>query len=121
MNTKRRKTIFAVLLILWTAFVLYGSLAPGDELPVRNWWADIPYFDKIAHFGFYFVEMVILLFLFDLRGLRQLWALAAILLFSGTIEILQPIYFGRSGDLYDLITNLLGAMFGIVAVRLIRK
>lgn len=119
MDTRRRKTIFIVLFILWTVFVLYASLAPGDELPVQNWWDRIPYFDKIVHFGFYFVEMVILLFLFDLKGLRQLWALAGILMFSGAVEIVQP-FFGRSKDVYDLAANLLGALSAVVAVRLVR-
>lgn len=121
MNTGHRKIIFAVLFVIWTVFVLYGSLAPGDDLPGRNWWEKIPYFDKIVHFGFYFVEMVIIAFLFNLRGLKQLWGVLGILLFSGMIEIIQPLYFDRSGDLYDLTANMLGALCGLIGVKLIRK
>ncbi len=121
MNAKYQKPIFVFLFVVWTIFILYGSLAPSDELPVKNWWADIPYFDKIVHFGFYFVEMVIISFLFNLRRLKLLWGIIAILLFSGAIECFQPLYFNRSGNLYDLIANMLGALCGLIAVKLIRK
>ncbi|MFQ8805140.1 MAG: hypothetical protein ACLR8Y_08685 [Alistipes indistinctus] len=54
MHKPRYKFVLTLLLVLWTAGVLYGSLAPGDDLPPAGWLAMIPYFDKVVHFGFYF-------------------------------------------------------------------
>lgn len=48
MRKRRSKytTVLNVLLGLWTVGVLYGSLAPGDDLPSAGWFDWIPYFDK---------------------------------------------------------------------------
>ncbi len=45
-------TVLNVLLGLWTVGVLYGSLAPGDDMPSAGWFDWIPYFDKVVHWGF---------------------------------------------------------------------
>ena len=49
MHKPRYKFVLTLLLVLWTAGVLYGSLAPGDDLPPAGWLAMIPYFDKVVH------------------------------------------------------------------------
>ena len=43
MHKPRYKFVLTLLLVLWTAGVLYGSLAPGDDLPPAGWLAMIPY------------------------------------------------------------------------------
>ena len=58
MHKPHYKFVLTLLLVLWTAGVLYGSLAPGDDLPPAGWLAMIPYFDKVVHFGFYFWDFV---------------------------------------------------------------
>ena len=61
MHKPRYKFVLILLLVLWTAGVLYGSLAPGDDLPPAGWLAMIPYFYKVVHVGFYFGETLLVL------------------------------------------------------------
>ena len=89
MHKPRYKFVLTLLLVLWTAGVLYGSLAPGDDLPPAGWLAMIPYFDKVVHFGFYFGETLLVLLLFEPRGWRRWTAVAAVILCSGAVELVQ--------------------------------
>ena len=72
-------TVLNVLLGLWTVGVLYGSLAPGDDLPSAGWFDWIPYFDKVVHWGFYFGETLLLLLRFNqgmiLRQYKAIWVM----------------------------------------------
>lgn len=49
----------------------------------------IPYFDKVVHFGFYFGETLLVLLLFEPRGWRRWTAVAAVILCSGAVELVQ--------------------------------
>ena len=48
------RTVLNWLLGLWSVGVLYGSLAPGNDLPSAGWFDWIPYFDKVVDWSFYF-------------------------------------------------------------------
>lgn len=109
------------LFVAWTIGVLYGSLAPGDDLPPTGWLALIPYFDKLVHFGFYFGEIFWALLLFTPRGAKQWGWLVGVILFSGMIECLQGWLGYRSRDAVDFLANSVGAIAGFVAVRLLLK
>lgn len=106
------KPFLIVTATLWTAGVLYGSLSPGDDLP-KPWWAEIADIDKLIHFCFYGGEVTLLMLLFELRGWRKLWILLPVVALSGVIEWLQEAYFERTADLFDMLANLLGALFGL--------
>lgn len=110
----RNRTVILVIALFWTAFVLYGSLVPADDLPRTGWLAWIPYLDKIAHFVFYAGEMILLMWLFRPR---TMWVKALLLLLvvfsSGVIEILQEEYVDRTKDIWDLTANTLGALTGL--------
>lgn len=118
MRNNGYKFALTFLWLLWTAGVLYGSLAPGDDLPT-GWFAWIPHFDKMVHFGFYTGEAVLLMWLFQPQGWRRAWIVVPLILGSALIECLQGLYFNRSNDLWDLLANTLGTFFGLyVAPRL---
>ena len=112
MRNHRYKFVLTFLWALWTAGVLYGSLAPGDDLPT-GWFAWIPHFDKLVHFGFYVGEAVLLMLLFEPRAWRRWGVWVPVVAASALIEYLQGAYFGRSNDPWDLLANALGATCGL--------
>mgnify|MGYP003202982732 CR=1 FL=1 len=82
-------TVLNVLLGLWTVGVLYGSLAPGDDMPSAGWFDWIPYFDKVVHWGFYFGETLLLLLRFNPQGWHRGAVVIGVILCSGGIELVQ--------------------------------
>ena len=118
MHKPRCKFVLTLLLVLWTAGVLYGSLAPGDDLPPAGWLAMIPYFDKVVHFGFYFGETLLVLLLFEPRG----WtAVAAVILCSGAVELVQGALGYRSKDFWDFVANSSGALVAVAVAPLLQR
>ena len=121
MHKPRYKFVLTLLLVLWTAGVLYGSLAPGDDLPPAGWLAMIPYFDKVVHFGFYFGETLLVLLLFEPRGWRRWTAVAAVILCSGAVELVQGALGYRSKDFWDFVANSYGALVAVAAAPLLQR
>ena len=78
----------------------------------------IPYFDKLAHFGFYFLFMAVIIIEHrdTLTNTRLLLITALIpFLFGTTIELLQSgiQIINRRGELLDLIANTSGIVVAI--------
>ena len=121
MHKPRYKFVLTLLLVLWTAGVLYGSLAPGDDLPPAGWLAMIPYFDKVVHFGFYFGETLLVLLLFEPRGWRRWTAVAAVILCSGAVELVQGALGYRSKDFWDFVANSSGALVAVAVAQLLQR
>ena len=117
---KRRK--FAFAFFGWMAFVSWASLStfPDDSTPGIN----IPHFDKVVHFGFYFGAAVLGTFFiretslgkFPLVKTLMLVALGTII-FGIIIEVLQYSFtLDRQGDLYDALANSCGAILGVLVM-----
>ena len=121
MHKPHYKFVLTLLLVLWTAGVLYGSLAPGDDLPPAGWLAMIPYFDKVVHFGFYFGETLLVLLLFEPRGGRRWTAVAAVILCSGAVELVQGALGYRSKDFWDFVANSSGALVAVAVAPLLQR
>ena len=121
MHKPHYKFVLTLLLVLWTAGVLYGSLAPGDDLPPAGWLAMIPYFDKVVHFGFYFGETLLVLLLFEPRGWRRWTAVAAVILCSGAVELVQGTLGYRSKDFWDFVANSSGALVAVAVAPLLQR
>lgn len=106
-------------------FVTFSSLSSfkGDDTPEF----DIPNLDKAVHFTFYFVATV--LAVFSIRELslgkfprrRALWiSVLGAIGFGMVIEVLQMVLTtDRQGDIFDAIANSLGALCGMVALKLL--
>ncbi|MEX1189655.1 MAG: VanZ family protein [Bacteroidia bacterium] len=93
----------------WTIIVTILTLLPGKDLPEVN----IINFDKIAHFGVFF-----LLSLLYLRwkkfgpalNVSQFLIVLIIIAYGGLIELVQgAFYTDRFADIYDFIANSCGA------------
>lgn len=107
-----------------TAGVLYLTLAPRPFGSVR-----IPLFegaDKVVHFMM-FLAMAFA-YHFDLRrGKKPVdearlmgWIFVSLSAFGGLIELAQwKMRMGRSGDWYDLLADIAGAVYGIILAWLI--
>ena len=107
-----------------TAGVLYLTLAPRPFGSVR-----IPLFegaDKVVHFMMFFAMAFAYHFDFR-RGKKPVdearlmgWIFVSLSAFGGLIELAQwKMRMGRSGDWYDLLADIAGAVYGIILVWLI--
>lgn len=107
-----------------TAGVLYLTLAPRPFGSVR-----IPLFegaDKVVHFMMFF--SMAFAYHFDFRrGKKPVdearlmgWIFVSLSAFGGLIELAQwKMRMGRSGDWYDLLADIAGAVYGIILAWLI--
>lgn len=107
-----------------TAGVLYLTLAPRPFGSVR-----IPLFegaDKVVHFMMFFA--MAFAYHFDFRRGKKLvdearlmgWIFVSLSVFGGLIELAQwKMRMGRSGDWYDLLADIAGAVYGIILAWLI--
>lgn len=107
------KSLISLLLIFILCFL------PGNTIDNSNF-SDIPGFDKLVHFGMYFLFSFFLLK--DLKNnLKFLKIQLLLIIFSftfvmgGSIEIIQDFFIpGRSGNLYDLSADLGGTAFFVL-------
>ncbi|MFA9371692.1 MAG: VanZ family protein [Labilibaculum antarcticum] len=112
--------------ILWAVVIFILCSIPGNDLPKTSLIA-IPYFDKIVHFGMFFV-MGIFLFaeLSTQTKLKRITITGIIILliaiYGGLIEFLQQNYFiNRSGDYWDLTADILGGVFATIMYSWLKK
>lgn len=107
-----------------TAGVLYLTLAPRPFGSVR-----IPLFegaDKVVHFMMFFAMAFAYHFDFR-RGKKPVdearlmgWIFVSLSAFGGLIDLAQwKMRMGRSGDWYDLLADIAGAVYGIILAWLI--
>ena len=113
---KRKKTIILLILsIVWSILIFVLCTMPANDLPKYR----ILYMDKIAHFGFFFVQSVLLSLLLRYRTKRSYLDIIILstfqaFLYGGVIEFLQNEFFNRTGDLYYLMADTLGWLLGAV-------
>ncbi len=112
--------------LLWAALILVACAIPGNELNKVSL-ISIPYFDKIVHFGFYFVFSFLLMigyvkFHSKVRKRTYIYPLNISAIYGGSIEMLQnAVFVNRGADWSDFIANVLGSVFGILAFFLLKS
>lgn len=109
------------LSILSSLGVLYLSILRNVSplhIPV------IPHFDKIAHFGLYFVLTAVICYeLYRQRyqfneKILWMWGLCYPILYGGLMELLQEYYFPpRTGDWEDWIADIVGVLIAFFICR----
>jgi VanZ family protein len=108
-----------VLAVLWTAFIFYGLTTEPSGIP-RFAWLVKPGVDKIIHAILFTIEAGILVFIFEKSNGRKTWLaiLSWCFILGGGLEIVQHFWIeGRSGDFLDLLADMVGGIFGIIASR----
>ncbi|MCV9388119.1 VanZ family protein [Reichenbachiella ulvae] len=101
-------------LIGWTGTILFLLLGKSDGS--ESWIHLIPYHDKIAHFGIFFIWAALLfLSIFSLERVKKamLSSFAAIVAFAALTEILQLFVEGRSADPADFAADLAGGLSAV--------
>ncbi len=107
------------------AAVTFACLASLDELDTGG--LNLPYGDKVAHFGFYMVAMVLALLAIRARKRGRvgftgtaLVAFAVLLAYSGIIELLQDqMDNGRAAEWADMAANALGLSGGVASTKVL--
>jgi VanZ family protein len=113
---------------VWTIIILLATTLPSSSIPKTSL-LEIPHFDKIVHFGLFFVLAVFLLSennkLREAGALssRSIWiALTISIVYGLAIELLQYyLLTTRSGSLWDFAANVLGAVVAIVLYKSINR
>ena len=101
--------------LLWLVIICYALFIPAGDLPIKPF-LKIPHFDKMVHFGLFFVFC-----LFLLRPLKRIqlkyYLLAPLIsiFLSAVLEISQHVISNsRSSDIKDFIANSLGVLAAVV-------
>jgi len=115
-----KKNLYSILVAL---LLLYLSLTNSEKFqkpPLVN----IPFMDKIVHFGMYFLMMSVIIIEHrkNLTNSRNLFLLALIPLSYGILmEILQStLTMTRSGDFYDALADAAGIIVSVFLWLMIR-
>jgi hypothetical protein len=100
--------------LLWTVVILWLLLREPSGFP-KIWWLDFVHSDKLVHAGLFALGAGLLTW--ALGCIRTGWAVVlmwAVMLGSAT-ELLQHCCVpGRTGELSDLLADMLGAMVSFV-------
>lgn len=115
---------FIGLNLLWAAVIFVLCVMPQEDIPDPGF--QIPYMDKIVHFGMYFIASLLMAYPLERYcrwNLREIGVLAVTFacLFGGMIEIVQARFFARSGDWYDLLADVVGGVAGCLAYPVVKR
>jgi VanZ family protein len=103
-----RKNIFTIITSL---IIIYFSLADSHTFS-NSIFINIPYIDKLGHFGLYFILMTVIILEHknSFNNTRQLILIALIPFIFGTLmEILQLLITpDRQGEILDAVSNAAG-------------
>ena len=125
---EKRKKVYLLLIssVVWAIIIFVLCTLPPSEVPKTK----ILYFDKVAHFGIFFIQSVLLSLFLNFRTRKSyfqkiLFSTLMAFIYGGLIEILQTKFFNRSGDIYDLVADIVGGLFGAiiypVILRILRR
>lgn len=126
LTTKRllvpKKPFFTIFFISWMVFITLFSLFyfPDDGIPFIT----IPHMDKMVHFMFYFgasisASLCVREQTRGSKGFKKVLSSTAILsiIYGIIIEVLQEtLTTYRDGNVYDVIANTVGSLFGITVL-----
>ena len=109
--------------IVWGVIIFILSSVPGNDIPKMNLFK-IPHFDKIVHFGMYFLLTSFLISetfkwksVFVLPTIDYCLLLLIPVFYSSSLEILQEYCFEkRSAEIYDFVSNITGSLIGLASI-----
>lgn len=118
------KKIFLYSALLWSGVILFFCLENSKNIPL----IDIQYIDKIIHAIFHFV-FTTLWFLYFKKKLKSSnnfrllsFSLIGSFFFGITIELMQELFTTtRSADLFDVLSNLSGAILAVIVIFSLNK
>lgn len=115
MNNIWKSILLFIKPVIWLAIIFILCLVPPQDLPGKSLW-QIPHFDKLIHFGMYFILAVLLV-----RPLKTInwpvWIATLVIsaFVGGLIEILQyAVTSMRSANWGDFGADVAGAGAGLL-------
>lgn len=112
--------------VIWTVIILFLSLTPGNEIPEINW--EIVPFDLFVHLAVYGILSHSMLVGFnkqsDFSFLKKRATIIVIVLaivLGLLLELMQIAVEGRFFDVKDIIANIIGVLFGVLAFKIVYK
>jgi len=101
--------------LIWIGLICYGLYLPAANLPQKPFFS-IPYFDKIVHFGLFFVLCLLLFKPFKILKKNHLLLAPSISIFLGAVFELtqQLVSSSRNSNIYDFIANFLGISASLI-------
>jgi VanZ family protein len=112
----KKETIKVLLLFVWTVIVIIGAVGTPLGISVNAYGI----FIKVHHIiGFGVYSGLVSSLLIDKLGVNRSLAVSAVIsfLFGVLVEALQLFFPHRSGQLIDLISNLIGIVFFSILVK----
>lgn len=107
--------------IVWATIVFILSTMSGDSINKVKL-INIPHFDKVVHFGFYFILTLLLLSGFhkwrSSSPDKKAYYISCVIaiMYGGVIELLQKhVFTNRALELFDFAANCAGTIIGVVA------
>lgn len=121
------KKRYWISIAVWASIILVlCGMPPQDVDKIK--FIDIPYLDKLVHFGLYFVLALLIMAILTLNSKlkKSRWAnlitIFSCLLYGWLIEVMQRAFFpGRSYELMDVVADTAGAVVGVLLYRTIRQ
>jgi VanZ family protein len=113
--------------IIWGILILILMGLPGHDFPDTSF-IKIPNFDKLVHFGLFFIFVFLLLrgfakqFHFPLlKKYALLFSLLIGIAYGGLTEILQgTVFIERTCDFYDFLADTVGCVLGMTFFLLLK-
>jgi VanZ family protein len=108
--------------IIWTSVILVLCFLPSNKFPDSDWFALLK-FDKLVHFGMYFLLYVLLRYEVFIKRINkpyeEFFILTYCVFWAGVSELIQEFFIPtRFGDIYDFIANSAGIIVGSITWRL---
>jgi VanZ family protein len=111
---RSRKLFILLFFIGWMVFLTIMSLLPAGGVPLGEKW------DKIAHFGAYFITSLLFYYAFRSRLERpDIYAVFFAFGYGVILELAQLFVPGRICSLKDLMANFSGVLFFFILYRLL--
>lgn len=120
----KRKHTLLLRNIVWAIIIFILCAMPSDSIP--NPRLNIPYLDKIVHFGMFFIMAIFLCSELNYQtrlrsGIIYLITIGFGFAYGGLIEIMQDRVFHRSGDWWDLLADMSGAFAGCLLYPTVKR
>ena len=109
---------------IWLIISIILLTLPANDLP-HNGLFDLPNFDKLVHFGMFFLLTVLFCFPFSQRvteisSVKSIFykVVFCVILYGIVMEFVQKFYtVGRNFDLIDIVFDSIGSFAGLIVVR----
>jgi VanZ family protein len=112
---QRSRELFVIyIFVVWMVFLTVASLLPRGGVGLGETW------DKVVHFGAYFITSLLFYYVFRSRFERaDIYAVLFAFGYGVILEVAQLFVPGRSCSLKDLMANFSGVLFFFVLYRLL--